>query len=37
MPLLKNNTIVPDTWIQAGDDVAILPECAMSWCPSRAC
>jgi len=25
MPLLKNNTIVPDTWIQAGDDVAIFP------------
>ncbi len=25
MPLLKNNTIVPDTWVQAGDDVAIAP------------
>jgi uncharacterized protein (DUF934 family) len=25
MPLLKNNTIVPDTWVQAGDDVAIFP------------
>ena len=25
MPLLKNNVIVPDTWVQAGDDVAIAP------------
>lgn len=26
MPLLKNNVIVPDTWVQAADDMAIAPD-----------